>query len=73
MFKVKQDFEFSSESWGCKRTVPAGTRLVELKDGMGRACYAVADRATTAAITGDDHRAKYYYLYVPADIVEEVK
>lgn len=72
MFITKQDVVLDSKSWGQKIQVPANVRLVEMKNGEGNKCYAVADRATTARLTGDEYRSKYYYLWIPNDLVKEI-
>lgn len=58
-------------AWGTSITVPAGTRLSSIKNGLGTD-YAVDDAPLLARLTGNTHDPKYRYLFVPHDTVQEV-
>ena len=54
---------------GRRFTVPAGTPVRCLKDGLGQDCWAVRDEHDVRVITRDIHCAKYFHLWVPAEAI----
>jgi len=60
-------------------TAKAGTRLTRHRDGMGKPCFAIPPNACDAGPMGAagtwsifSHDSKHFYIWAPADAVEEV-